>query len=101
MDYPIREIDSYNSRYQEASEMKLPEKLHHYAKNDPSEWTSIGYIQDEPIYFTNNGELSRMSAKIELALPQPSNYRITINTTDANFDPLKIMLIRKSDGKCL
>ncbi|MBP8766343.1 MAG: hypothetical protein KBH30_12560, partial [Ferruginibacter sp.] len=92
----INELKPYNSSYQSPSEIKIPEQLSHYASKDPSEWTSLGTLADEPIYLTPNSELSRVGALNDLALPKVPNFRMDIN--GAAIDPNKIMLIRRVTG---
>ncbi len=91
-------ISLYNSGYQDPSEIKLPNKLSHYTPDDPSEWTSIGLVEDRPIYLTTDPKLSRVGALNDLALPKVTNFRLDITTTGTNFDPNKIMLIRRVTG---
>ena len=96
---PAQEIKPYNSMYQDPSEISLPNQLSHYASVDPSSWTSIGYIEGEPIYLTPNPELTKVSAMSDLALPKMPNYRIDVEIVGAGtFDPSKVLLIRNVTG---
>ena len=96
---PAQEIKPYNSMYQDPSEISLPNQLSHYASSDPSSWTSIGYIEGDPIYLTPNQELTKVSAMSDLALPKMPNYRIDVNIAGSGtFDPSKVILIRYVTG---
>ncbi len=90
-------LDTYHSGYQNPSEIKIPERLSYYTADDPSTWTSIGTVQDKPIYFTPNSELSRVSALNDLALPRMPNFRVDMTSPNL-LDPNKIMIIRRVTG---
>ena len=90
------EIKLYNANYNNPSEIELPKQLSHYSSEDPSTWTKIGIIPDEPIYLTPDPELSRVGALNDLAMPKIPNFRIDI--TGASLDGNKIMLIRQVTG---
>ncbi len=93
---PIEGYVTYNSGYNDPSEIQLPNRLSHYTPDDPSNWTTLGTVPDRPIYLTPNSELSRVGALNDLALPRTPNFRIDIN--GAILDPNKIMLIRRVTG---
>jgi RHS repeat-associated protein len=89
-------IEYYNSSYSDSKSLMIPSKLSHYTQNDPTTWTTLGTIPDDPIYLTNNSELTGASAKIELALSKTPNFRIDI--TGTSLDPTKVMLVRRVNG---
>gem|GEM_PF-1497224 len=92
-------IDYYNSSYQDISEIKIPEKLSYYTADDPTNWTSIGYLEDGEIYLTSDSELGRVSAINDLSLSKMPNYRIDITTTgNSSYDASKVMLVRRVNG---
>ena len=91
-------VSTYNSGYQDPSEIKLPNKLSHYTDGNPDEWTTIGRYADETVYLTPDSELSSIGARNDLALPRTPNVRIDINTTSPNFNPDNIMIIRRVTG---
>jgi RHS repeat-associated protein len=93
-----KSINAFNNNYDNPSQIKLPKKLYHYTPDDPSEWTSIGRLNDpnKTNYFTINKELNKVTASIDLALPKVPNFRIDVPSS--NFDPSKILIIRSVNG---
>jgi hypothetical protein len=92
------ETKPYNANYQEPSEIKVPDKLYHYTKENPSNWTELKPGQNGKLYFTDNGSLNKVSAPIELALDKVPGYRIEIFTSDPNFNFSNIDIIRTATG---
>ena len=91
-------LKNYDSRYQDVSEIKLPDKLFHYTSEDPNSWGGIGLKKDGIQYFTTDGQLNSLNARINLALNKTPNFRIEILTSDPNFNPNNIQLIRSVTG---
>jgi hypothetical protein len=91
-----RGVKPYNSSYNDPSEIVLTNRLSHYTTNDPSKWTTIGTVPDDPIYLTPNSDLSKLQALNDLALPKAPNFRIDIE--GAMLDPNKVILIRRVTG---
>ncbi|MFV0471730.1 MAG: hypothetical protein ACK5L7_06815 [Paludibacteraceae bacterium] len=77
----------YNSDFQDVSEVKLPEKLYHYATDNPENWSSLGKAPGSTQFLTSDGELNSVNARINLALDKTPKFRIEITTSDPNFNP--------------
>jgi hypothetical protein len=94
-------IKPYNASYQDASEIKLPEKLYKYTYEHPSTWKESNVIlpgKDGNAYYTTDGSLNSLNAKMNLSLRKQPSFRIEILTTDPNFNFDNIEIIRTVNG---
>jgi hypothetical protein len=93
-------VKQYNAKYQDISEIKLPEKLYHYTDSKPYGWNEIRQGKDGYAYFTTDGSLKPLNASLDLALPNSKipGYRIEILTTDPKFNLSNIDIVRSVNG---
>jgi hypothetical protein len=98
---PASDPKPYNSSYQDPSEIQLPEKLYKYTYEHPNTWENPNTIlpgRDGSAYYTTDGSLNSLNAKINLSLPKQPSFRIEISTTDPNFNFNNIQIIRTVNG---
>jgi len=95
------ETKPYNAKYQDPSEIKLPEKLYKYTYEHPEKWDNPNTIlpgKDGNAYYTTDGSLNSLNAKIDLSLPKLPAYKLEILTSDPNFNLQNIQIIRSVNG---
>ncbi len=98
---PTNETKPYNANYQDQTEIQLPEKVYKYTYEHPSTWENPNTIfpgKDGSAYYTTDGSLNSLNAKINLSLPKQPSFRIEISTTDPNFNFNNIQIIRTVNG---
>jgi hypothetical protein len=74
--------------------------LYHYTQEYPAGWKSINPGNDGFSYFTTDGQMGKIQAALDLALPTNKipHYRIEIITSDPNFNFDNIQIIRQVTG---
>jgi hypothetical protein len=92
-------MKQYNAKYQDPSEIKLPDKIYKYTKEFPGEWSEIRPGSDGYAYYTTDGSLGKLNSTLDLALPgYKPTYRIEIMTSDPSFNLKNIDIIRNVTG---